>query len=406
MRTKAAKTRLLDGIVSCHPFERKYLIKLLTGKRAYLPHRGRSPSYRESARRLAATLWRSAGMPCAEYLKPMLPKLADDAAALGAAIDPVDREQVLRMSASTIGRSVRGLRKGPARRRNKRSGTWKLRASIPAMPGSELPEHVPGACQVDSVALCGGDMSGSFFPVATLTDAATQWFECAPSWNHGAEATTGAMQAIHARLPFTVLHLHPDNGSEFINHLFIRRMTGLIPAVQWSRSRPYRKNDNCRIEQKNGSIIRDYFGDIRFDDPAQQDGLARVCRDIALYSNLFRPCKKLVSKRRKDVKGVKYATRYDAPRTPLERMGDHLPSEALSRLHALREQTNSIVLLRSIQSQLRKLVRDMRSGGGLGGIPPPPPPEPAQANAPRPVSSLLTAASRYYTPLRCPSLLT
>jgi hypothetical protein len=106
----------------------------------------------------------------------MLPKLADDTAALGAVIDPADREQVLRMSAPTTGRPVRGLRKDLARRRNKHPGTWRLRTSIPAMPGSELPEHVPGACQVDSVALCGGDVSCSFFSVTTLTDAATQWF--------------------------------------------------------------------------------------------------------------------------------------------------------------------------------------------------------------------------------------
>jgi transposase InsO family protein len=303
----------------------------------------------------------------------MLPKLADDFAALGHALPPDDLAHVLKMSASTAGRMLRALPGPRPAKRNKRSGAAALKKSIPEMPGSQLPEAAPGACQIDSVALCGGNMAESFFHIATLTDAATQWFECAPSWNRSAAATTRAMTNIHGRLPFAVVHLHSDNGSEFINTLFLQAMEKLIPGMQLSRSRPYRKNDNCRIEQKNGSVIRDYFGDLRFDRHEHYDALEALCRDIALYTNLFRPCKKLVSKERKACKGVKYAKRYDAPRTPLERLSDFLADGDPKRLSLQRQRAalNAITLLKSIRRQLRVLARELSKPPLGGGAPPP-----------------------------------
>jgi hypothetical protein len=267
------------------------------------------------------------------------------------------------MSASTIGRAIRALPLVRSAKRNKRSGANALMRSIPEMPGSQLPEDTPGTCQIDSVALCGGSMAESFFYLVTLTDAATQWFECAPSWNRSSQATSRAMAAIHGRLPFEITHIHPDNGSEFINRLFIRAMAALIPALQLSRSRPYHKNDNCRIEQKNGSIIRDYFSDIRFDRHSHRAALETLCCDIALYTNLFRPCKKLIYKQRKEEKGVKYVKRYDAPRTPLERLSEFLPHDDPKLLDYLRQpdSINSITLMKSIQNRLRALVREVTS---------------------------------------------
>jgi len=361
MRTKKARTRFLDHLVASYRIERKYLIKLLRQKRRYKPHRGRSPAYSQGARDLLAALWRVAGMPCAEYLKPALPKLAADYAALGNALHPEGLREALKMSASTIGRAIRASGVLRPAKRNKHSGAHALKQRIPEMPGSKLYEDAPGTCQTDSVALCGGNMAESFFHIATLTDAATQWFECAPSWNRSAAATSRAIGEIYARLPFEIVNLHSDNGSEFINTLFVQAMAKLVPGLQLSRSRPYRKNDNCRIEQKNGSVIRDYFGDIRFDRYVQYDALEALCRDIALYTNLFRPCKKLVSKERKDCKGVKYIKRYDTPRTPLQRLGSFLPADDPKLLFCRQQYAvlNSVTLLKSIHAQLRRLVREL-----------------------------------------------
>ena len=366
MRSKKSRTAFLDQLTALLGIERKYLNKLLRGKRKYKSHVGRSPTYTPGARALLAALWRVAGMPCAEYLKPMLAKLAADYAALGNPVEPNEIAQVLCMSASTIGRSIRALHPSRPLRRNRCSGAHALKKSIPEIPGTLLPEDKPGVCQVDTVALCGGDMSESFFYIATLTDAVTQWFECAPSWNRSAVSTSRAMTGIRERLPFEISHLHPDNGSEFINTLFINELKKAVPGIELSRSRPYRKNDNCRIEQKNGSVIREYFSDIRFDLHSQYAALEAVCRDIALFTNLFRPCKKLVCKERKEGKGVKYTKRYDAPRTPLKRLCEFLPDDNPERiaLTKLCDSINSITLLKSIHHQLRCLVREL--------APPPP----------------------------------
>ena len=377
MKTKKARGVLLDALERSYGFERKYLGKLLRGERGYRPRRGRGASYTEGSKELVVELWKAAGRPAAEYLEPMMGKLVEEWRELCGEAGEEEVEQVKKMSASTLGRAVRGRGGGRAKgRRNKRSGAGgALRRAIPQMPGSHLPEDAVGTCQVDTVHLSGGGTYGSHFNVATLTDALTQWFECAPAWNHGAAATAAAMEAIHARLPFAVLHLHPDNGPEFINLLFARAMARLDPAIGLSSSRPYALNDNCRIEQKNGSVVRDYFGDQRFDDHSQLAALQGLCRDIALYTNLFRPCKKLASKRRKKGKGVKYHKTYDAPRTPLQRLADHLPSDtpalqAYQRLHAL---TNSIALLKSIQTRLRALVRTMHSQRPRAAAAAPPP---------------------------------
>ena len=404
MRTRKAKTRLVDSILLPFPFERKYLIKLLSGNRGYRGHRGRAPDYGKDLTPILLTLWRAAGRPCAEHLHARLPRLAADHLALGRDIPGAHLALLRRISPSTIGRLLKSHRHEKPRKSNRHSGIQKLKDAIPALPGRELPEDTPGTFQLDTVSLCGGITTGSFFHIATLTDAATQWFECAPSWNHSAMAATRAMATATGRLPMPVHHAHPDNGSEFINHLFVNSLAALHPGARLTRSRPYRKNDNCRIEQKNGSVIRAHFGDIRLDDATLQPRLDTLCRDIALYTNLFNPSKKLIRKTRDtDRKGVHYRKRYDKPQTPLDRLAAH-PGADPGRTRPyleLRERTNSILLLRSIKSQLRGIVKKTNAPSG-GGMPPPDGVRPA----PPSVSTHLTDALAENPAVGCPSLLT
>ena len=375
LQTKRARSTFLDSICISYGCDRKYLNKLLKGVRRYRPHRGRAPSYSEESRKTLASLWLAVGQPCAAYMRGIMNKTVEDYIALGNNIPAEVRNELLKMSPSTMERSLRKT-SWAHYRRNKTSGKNSLKASIPECPGSELPEDQVGTCQVDTVALCGGSMAGSFFYIGTVTDAKTQWFECAPTWNHGAENTAKAMNAILLRLPFEIRHMHPDNGSEFINRIFIENLAGKVPSCKLSRSRAYRKNDNCRIEQKNGSVIREYFSDIRFDDTEQYSALEALCRDIALYTNLFRPCKKLISKKRRAGRGVKYIKAYDAPRTPLERLTEEQPIDSRTQYYGRLYRTmNSIRLYKSIQSQLRRLVKTLNSGGASVGIPTPAPPE-------------------------------
>ena len=371
MRTKRARGCFLDRLQDVMSCSRKYLIRLLRGKRNYRPPRGRSPSYGEAIRKEVLHFWEASGNICAEYLKVRLPKLVADAAKRHP-VAPGTLEELLRMSASTLGRIIRQSpewRKN-GRQRNRRSGSnpTALKASIPACPGSDLPEAQLGTCQMDSVMLCGGTTAGSYFSIVTLTDALTQWFECASAWNHGAAATDEAIRAILARLPFVTLFVHSDNGPEFINYLFQQSLKRLCPQAEVSRSRPYRKNDNARIEQKNGSVVRVFFRDLRVDNPGLQKTLEVLCRDIALYTNLFVPSKKLRHKELLPGRGVRYRKIYDAPATPLERLKRIRPDDArVHRYEEIYETTNSIDLLQSIRRRIKKIEKLMTKGASAGG---------------------------------------
>ncbi len=162
MRTKAARGKMLDSLCATYGCSRKYMNKLLRGTRKYKPHKGRKPSYGDESKKLLGKLWVAAGRLCPEYLKPILARTAADYSALGNEVSPDELAEVLRMSVSTIGRSLKhnGV---VGYRRNKTSGKNKLKSSILECPGSELPEDIVGTCQIDTVVLCGGNMAGSFF---------------------------------------------------------------------------------------------------------------------------------------------------------------------------------------------------------------------------------------------------
>ena len=203
--------------------------------------------------------------------------------------------------------------------------------------------------QIDTVALCGGDLRESFFWIVHATDAVTQWSACAPAWNRGAEATSQALDHIFAHLPFTPKVIHIDNGREFINHHLLAYLATHHPDVRLTRSRPYRKNDNNRIEQKNGSIIRALFGDLRFSDHSQLPALTQLCDLWCLLSNHAIPCTRQIAKtRRTDVKGLSYRRTIDAPQTPWQRLNALLPQPPPPHL-------NAILLRQQCERTLRRL---------------------------------------------------
>ncbi len=219
-------------------------------------------------------------------------------------------------------RILRLHRFGP-RLGNKRSGgKASLAAQIPAGPG---------ILQVDTVALCGGDIRESFFWILHVTDAATQWGALAPCWNRGAEATANALAHLLEQLPFPPKAIHVDrdapepkakgHGSEFLNHHLLAFLKTHHPDVRLTRSRPYRKNDNNRIEQKNGSVVRALFGDLRFDDHAQLAPLTALCDQWSLLHNLAIPCRRQVTHHRHVTsRGITHTRAFDRPQTPWQRL--------------------------------------------------------------------------------------
>ncbi len=247
-----------------------------------------------------------------------------------------------------------------------------IKAVAPCLPDRELDASTPGQLCVDTVALCGGEMSGNFMWVTTVTDALTQWTECRPAWNRGAYETGLSLDHAFTALPFAPQGIHSDSGSEFLNHHVYRFI--IEKGYVFTRSRPYHKNDNDRVEQKNASIVRELFGEIRIDCFELKGDLERLCEAWSLYTNLFRPCKRLIS-REKKVDGKGFSKRYDRAQTPFERVkssGVFLP-EAIERLEIILKTANLFTLRREIERALRRLYRTQRtareSGSGLAGIP-------------------------------------
>jgi len=370
LTSKEAKSRFLDRLQAAYGYERKSLNKRLTGNRRYKPHKGRSKVYGEDFEKAALALHQASGWMCAPYLKEAMPKLLADWEAVAGPVAPRIREQLLSAGESTFARLFRRHPGRHLRQGNRRSGANRLKALVVACPGKKIEDGRPGVFQIDSVAHGGGGPEPHFYSL-DMTDAETQWCEFAFVWCRGAEATRDGLEQMVRRLPFAVRKIHPDGGGEYINSVFLEHVARFMPGTEVFRSRPSRPNDNCRVEQKNGSIIRGFLRDWRLDDASMQRELDWVAEQMALYVNLFTPSKRLLSKEPVDGKAVKYRFRYDRPRTPLERLKEADPDNPeLERLDKLFRRTNSVLLLTAIKKKIASIVkrcsaRRVQAGPGL-----------------------------------------
>lgn len=364
LKSKSKKTAFIDSMCQAFGFERKYATKLLTGNRKYKDPRGRGKTYSDRATGLLKRVWYATGCMCTKYLKAIIVHALANLAELEHVDDALSRE-VTSMSASTMDRALRGLeRRGPGSvRKNRRSGKNDPATYFACCSGEKTiaAETEPGHLQVDTVALCGGDMHGSFFWIITLTDRKTQWTEIYPVWNKGAEEVLNAMETLVKRFPFKILSLHYDNGKEFMNgHLvtFVK----MRPEISFQRSRPYRKNDNAHVEQKNGSIVRGLFGEVRVDAFELRSQLASACAEWSDYFNYCRPCIMITQRAKKD-KSKGFGKRYDKPRLPAQRVLDeHVASDARqAHIKARIEKTNGIELYRFVLRRWSRILRRQRA---------------------------------------------
>lgn len=357
LKTTVARSAALDEFCTFTGAERKYANKLLLGSRKYREHKGRGKTYTSDAEMLLLRLWRESGFMTPQYLVTVSERQMHALLELEH-VDEVAAAQVLNMSASTMERVLRAHPREAPRRRNRRSGANALSSCIPCVPGEATPPAACGETQVDTVALCGGDMSGNFFWILTQTDRLTQWTQCHPVWNRGAENTKAALVKAETSFPFKVTEMHSDSGGEFMNaHVFGYAKEREKPLV-FTRSRPGNKNDNARVEQKNGSIVREYFGYERFDRLELKADLDALCVRINLYNNLFRPCKRIISKTKKP-NAHGFIKKYDLPRPPLDRAIESggVDPRMVKKLLALRDSINPIRLLEGIWRRHDRVLR-------------------------------------------------
>jgi hypothetical protein len=225
------------------------------------------------------------------------------------------------------------------------------------IPMTRIPwdEQQPGHFEVDLVHHCGLSASGEYVHTLQMIDVATGWSERVAVLGRSYLVMQDAFQRIKARLPFPILEMHPDNGSEFFNHHMVRFWRELVPAVSLSRSRPYHKNDNRFVEQKNSPLVRAYLGHERLDTVTQTLALNQLYDKMWLYYNFFQPAMRLAEKVATLAEGqaTRIKRRYDQARTPFDRLCETktITQEHRDQLEALRDQTNP--------RQLRQEIYDL-----------------------------------------------
>jgi len=257
------------------------------------------------------------------------------------------------MSPATIDRVLRPWRRLGGRRRlsTTKPGSL-LKSSIPIRTFADWEEAGPGFLEVDLVAHCGESAEGFYLTTLCAVDVASGWSECIGVWGKGQHRVGAAVHQVRQRLPFTMLGLDSDNGGEFINHhlyAYCQR-----EGITFTRSRSYKKNDSCHVEQKNWSIVRRLVGYDRYKSQAALGALNRAYQVLRLYINFFQPTMKLVSKTRH---GARVHKVYDTAKTPYQRLLECglLTQAKRTELAAIYRGLNPVRLLSQLNAHLQQL---------------------------------------------------
>ena len=350
--------QLLDEMETVTELHRKSLIRLLKGNLARKPRRRqRSRTYGPDVDDALRVIAESTDYICAERLTPNLRWLAEHLAEHGEmTTSPQLLEQLDCISVSTVERILTRLRQDEPHL--PRQGTKRTRNLLQDVPMKRIPwqEQEPGHFEVDLVHHCGRTTSGDYVHTIQMIDVATAWSERVAVLGRSYLVMKHGFKCIQGRLPFPVLEYHPDNGSEFFNNHMMRFWKGLKPKPKLSRSRPYQKNDNRFVEQKNRTLVRAYLGYERLDTVAHTLAVNQLYDKMWLYYNFFQPVMRLEEKAwmREEGQPSRLKRRHDQARTPFVRLceTEAIPSEQLERLRALRDQTNPRRLRRQIYQQI------------------------------------------------------
>jgi len=361
------RKKLIDQAVELMGYHRKSALRALAPKqrprRETLGRPGRPRKY-DSALMLPAlqVIWLKGQQPCGKRLAAMMPDWIPSYETFHRSLSPAVREQLLEASPATLDRMLSPLRLqyGPGKRGTK-PGTM-LRQEIPIRGGS-WQEDEAGWLEADTVSLCGGSSSGEVIWMLDSTDICTTWVEMRAMYGRGQHAAVQQLTDIESDLPFPWLGLDTDNGGEFINRHVLRWcQRGRRDPIYYTRSRPYRSNDNAHIEQKNWTHVRHWFGYERHDNAEVTPLINELATgELGQFLNLFSPSMKLQSK--EQTPEGKQRRTYDDPRTPYERVlaSSQVTEKKKVELTKLKAGLNPFALEAAIQKKLRAIHRVRRA---------------------------------------------
>jgi hypothetical protein len=362
--SKKERSRLLDEAQLRTKLNRKYLVGKLARSTTLEP-RQRQPKRRTYGLEIRAPLvqlWDIFDQPCGGRLAPLLPEQVPRLRVLGElAVTDETARLLSQIKPATIDRLLKHEK--AARLLNRKTQARKhplLYQQIPTKTSSEWDREKLGQIQIDGVEHCGQSAAGQFLSTVSHTDIATGWWEGEVAMGMGQSRTLEAIKAARGRFPMVWIEIHPDNGSPFINNHVYAYMR-LEQQLEFSRSRPYKKNDNCWVEQKNSTHVRQVVGHLRFDTPEEQAILTSLYREeLHLYKNFCQPVMKLLSKER-DKGHIR--RKYDTPQTPYQRVlaSDQVTDEVKQQLTVVYEQLNPAELKRRVDAKLKLLHKTYES---------------------------------------------
>ena len=355
------KGRLLDEVCEVTGYHRKAVIRVLRRGEPRRGHRARPVHYGPEVIAALRAIWTAAGYPWSVRLKALLPAWLPWARKRLRLTPPVE-QALRRISARQMDRRLQADKRQLGKRLYGRT-----------KPGTLLKHHIPvqterwnvttpGFTEIDLVSHSGDCADGEFLHSLNVTDIHTTWVETRAVMGKGERRVQEALETMRVALPFRLRGIDSDNGSEFINNHLYRYCQG--HQMQFTRGRPYKKDDNAHIEQKNWTHVRKLVGYVRYDSPAALEALNALYADLRLFQNLCLPSVKLVKKTRV---GSRLRRQYDAPQTPFARVRacaevDAVKIAELARIHAT---LDPFLLAARIDRQLRHLydLANHRRGG-------------------------------------------
>jgi hypothetical protein len=360
---KTEKQKMLDEFTSATGYHRKHAIRVLKNQVQVQNHlKGKTKTYQTiyggEVVRALEQIWDIYGHICSKRLQPFLPeavRVLERCQEINISKDT--KELLLKISSASIDRCLRPVRsRSPHGLSTTKPGSL-LKNLIPVRTFTEWDEERPGFMEIDLVAHCGNTTEGQYLNTLTCTDICTGWTDVTALPHRSQEAVSKAIHRMRQRLPFPLLGIDSDNGSEFINDLLYRYCLG--EKITFTRSRPYQKNDQAHVEQKNWSVVRHTVGYDRWETEQELALLESIHDDLRLYINFFQPSFKLMTKERIGNQTIK---RYDTAKTPYQRVLDRkdISLEAKARLMNLYLQLNPAELRRRIDQKTAKLWKISR----------------------------------------------
>lgn len=347
--SQSEKKRLLDGFVAATGYNRKYAVTLLSRglNKERAGKRNRKRKYDQAVVDALLIVWKAAYRVCSKRLIPFMPDLVESLIRHGHLdISEIVKEQLLSVSPATADRLLKSERRKYGKGISTTKPGYLIKKHIPTQTFADWNDVVPGFVEADLVAHCGESARGQFLHTLTVTDIATGWTELGAVMGKNESDVLEEIAEIKGSLPFPLLGFDTDNGGEFINY-------GLVDwcsknGITFTRSREYKKNDQCHVEQKNGSIVRQLIGYDRYEGIESWQLLSQLYGIARLYINFFQPCLKLTSKWRD---GARVHKRYDKAKTPYQRIliSPTVTEDAKERLRKIFPALDPILLLQEME---------------------------------------------------------